>query len=198
MGWDQVTLFSICEQTDLIGTSCFKVSNTLSGRWKLGVFNADIASSTEEFGMTVSRAESTQNQADRLSLHLLLARIGAALYVGWGVLHLIAARGIYELASSIPDGLARARLEQSGLDLGLFAVQAMAVAVLLNWRNDRIGYWLNIIVVGAVDLGYVVLVIVPGYVPASLIAFAGPVIYVIGAMFSTAGLLRRNLAISNR
>jgi hypothetical protein len=198
MGWDQVTLFSICEQTDLIGTSCFKVSNTLSGRWKLGVFNTDIASSTEEFGMTVSRAESTQNQADRLSLHLLLARIGAALYVGWGVLHLIAARGIYELASSIPDGLARARLEQSGLDLGLFAVQAMAVAILLNWRNDRIGYWLNIIVVGAVDLGYVALVIVPGYVPASLIAFAGPVIYVIGAMFSTAGLLRRNLTISNR
>jgi hypothetical protein len=198
MGWDQVTLFSICEQTDLIGTSCFKVSNTLSGRWKLGVFNTDIASPTEEFGMTVSRAENTRNHADRVSLHLLLARIGAALYVGWGVLHLIAARGIYELASSIPDGLARARLEQSGLDLGLFAVQAMAVAVLLNWRNDRIGYWLNIIVVGAVDLGYVALVIVPGYVPASLIAFAGPVIYVIGAMFSTAGLLRRNLTISNR
>jgi hypothetical protein len=84
------------------------------------------------------------------------------------------------------------------LDLGLFAVQAMAVAVLLNWRNDRIGYWLNINVVGAGDLGYVALVIVPGYVPASLIAFAGPVIYVIGAMFSTAGLLRRNLAISNQ
>ena len=74
----------------------------------------------------------------------------------------------------------------------------MAVAILLNWRNDRIGYWLNLIVVGAVDLGYVVLVVVPGYVPASLIPFAGPIIYVIGAMFSTAGLLRRNLAISNQ
>lgn len=147
--------------------------------------------------MTISRAESTRNQADRLSLHLLLARIGAALYVGWGVLHLIAARGVYEMASSIPDGSAHARLEQGGLNLGLFAVQAMAVAVLLNWRNDRIGYWLNIIVIAAVDLGYVVLVIVPGYVPESLIAFAGPIIYVIGAMFSTAGLLRRNLAMSN-
>ena len=147
--------------------------------------------------MTVSRAEITRNKADRLPLHLLLARIGAALYVGWGVLHLIAACGIYELASSIPDGSAHARLEQGGLDLGLFAVQAMAVAVLLNWRNDRIGYWLNIIVIAAVDLGYVVLVILPGYVPASLIAFAGPIIYVIGAIFSTAGLLRRNLATSN-
>jgi len=198
MGWDQFTLFLICEQTDLIGAPCFKISKPLSGGRKLGVFNADIASLTEEFGMTVSRAENTRNQADRLSLHLLLARVGAALYVGWGVLHLIAARGIYELASSIPDGLAHARLKQGGLDLGLFAVQAMAVAVVLNWRNDRIGYWLNIIVVGAVDLGYVVLVIVPGYVPASLIPFAGPIIYVIGAMFSTAGLLRRNLAISNQ
>ena len=148
--------------------------------------------------MTVSRAESTRNQADRLSPHLLLARIGAALYVGWAVLHLIAARGIYELASSIPDGPAHARLEQGGLDLGLFAIQAMAVAALLNWRNDRIGYWLNIVVVGAVDLGYVVLLVVPGYVPASLTAFAGPIIYVIGAMCSTAGLLRRNLAMSNQ
>jgi hypothetical protein len=191
-------LFLIREQTDLIGAPCFKISKPLSGGRKLGVFNADIASLTEEFGMTVSRAENTRNHIDRVSLRLLLARIGAALYVGWGVLHLIAARGIYELASSIPGGPAHARLEQGGLDLGLFAVQAMAVAVLLNWRNDRIGYWLNIIVVGAVDLGYVVLVIVPGYVPASLVAFAGPIIYVIGAMFSTAGLLRRNLAISNQ
>ncbi len=148
--------------------------------------------------MTVSQAEITRNQADRLSLHLLLARIGATLYVGWGVLHLIAARGIYELASSIPNGLAHARLEQGGLDLGLLAVQAMAVAVLLNWRNDRIGYWLNIIVIGAVDLGYVGLLIVPGYVPATLITFAGPIAYVIAATFSTAGLLRRNLAMSNQ
>ncbi len=127
---------------------------------------------------------------------MLLARVGAALYVGWGVLHLIAARGIYELASSIPDGLAQgpARGAQGGLDLGLFAVQAIVVAVLLNWHNDRIGYWLNITVVGAVDLGYVVLVIAPGY--ASRTRSSSPralIIYVIGAMFSTAGLLRSNL-----
>src|SRR5258707_1080342 len=125
------------------------------------------------------------------------ARIGAVLYVVWGLLHLMAARGLHNLAPAIPEGLARGRVEQAAWNLAVFALQAMVVAVLLNWRNDRIGYWLNIIVVGIVDLGYFVLVIVPGYVPASLIAFAGPIIYVIGAMFSTAGLLRRNLAISN-
>jgi hypothetical protein len=96
------------------------------------------------------------------------------LYVGWGVMHLIAARGIYEFASSIPDGLVHARLEQGGLDLALFAVQAMGVAVLLNWRNDRIGYWLNIIVVGAVDLGYIVLVDRAGSRPRIAHCFRGP------------------------
>jgi hypothetical protein len=113
------------------------------------------------------------------------------------VLHLIAARGICELASSIPDGPAHARLEQGGLNLGLFAVQTMAVAVLLNWHNNRIGFWLNIIVIGAVDIGYVMLLIVPGYFPTSFVALAGPIVYVIGAMFSTAGLLRRDLAVSS-
>ena len=138
--------------------------------------------------MAVSPTEITRSQADHLALQLVSARIGAAFYVVWGVLHLIAARGICELASSIPDGPAHARLEQGGLNLGLFAVQTMAVAVLLNWRNNRIGFWLNIIVIGAVDTGYVMLLIVPGYFPASFVALAGPIVYVIGAMFSTAGL----------
>ena len=105
--------------------------------------------------MAVSPTEITRSQADYLALQLVSARIGAAFYVVWGVLHLIAARGICELASSIPDGPAHARLEQGGLNLGLFAVQTMAVAVLLNWHNNRIGFWLNIIVIGAVDIGYV-------------------------------------------
>jgi len=103
--------------------------------------------------MAVSPTEITRSQADYLALQLVSARIGAAFYVVWGVLHLIAARGICELASSIPDGPAHARLEQGGLNLGLFAVQTMAVAVLLNWHNNRIGFWLNIIVIGADDIG---------------------------------------------
>jgi len=63
--------------------------------------------------------------------------------------------------------------------------------------TDRIGFSLNIIVIGAVDTGYVMLLIVPGYLPASFVALAGPIVYVIGAMFSTAGLLRRDLGVSS-
>jgi hypothetical protein len=61
-------------------------------------------------------------------------------------------------------------------------------------RNNRIGYWLNIVIVDVVDPGYVLLVIVPGYAPASPAALAGPITYLIAATFSTAGLLRRDLA----
>jgi hypothetical protein len=83
--------------------------------------------------MAVSPTEITRSQADHLAPQLVSARIGAAFYVVWGVLHLIAARGICEFASSIPDGPAHARLEQGGLNLGLFAVQTM-------WQCRAIGF----------------------------------------------------------
>ena len=119
------------------------------------------------------------------------ARIGAFLYVIWGALHLLAAFGIYKLALTLPDGLARGRLVQGAFDLGVFALQAIAVAVILNWRNNHTGYWFNAVVVGIVDLAFIVLLIVPGYVAASLAAFAGPAIYVIATIFSTVGVLRK-------
>ncbi|QQN62298.1 hypothetical protein JIR23_22270 [Bradyrhizobium diazoefficiens] len=118
----------------------------------------------------------------------ICARIGAALYVIWGVLHLLASWGIHALAATIPSGLAYARMEQAAWNLAVFAVLAIVLALALNWRNDRIGYWINLIVVGVVDLGFVVLIVMPGYVPASLTSLAGPILFVIAATFSTIGL----------
>jgi len=79
--------------------------------------------------------------------------------------------------------------------VSLLYVRAVAVAIFLNWRNNRIGYRLNIIAVGVVDLLYVLLLIGRGYTPASLAAWAGPITYLIAAAFSTAGFLRRDLAL---
>lgn len=125
------------------------------------------------------------------------ARIGASLYVIWGLLHLLAAIGIYHLALTLPDGLACGRLAQGAVDLGVFALQAMAIAVMLNWRNNQIGYWLNAVVVGVVDLAFIILLIVPGHVPASLATFAGPVIYAIATIFSTVGILSKGTVRAN-
>jgi hypothetical protein len=116
------------------------------------------------------------------------AKIGGVLYVVWGVLHLIAAWGIHVLAASVPSGLTYGRLEQAAWNLAVFALLAMVLGVALNWKNDKIGYWINLIVVGVVDLGFVIFVIVPGYVSASAASLAGPIVYLTAAIFSTMGL----------
>src|SRR5579864_5904556 len=35
----------------------------------------------------------------------------------------------------------------------------------LNWRNNRLGFWSNAIVVGVGDIPFILFVLVPGYVP---------------------------------
>lgn len=124
----------------------------------------------------------------------IAAKIGGALYVAWGALHLVAAWGIHVLAVSLPPGLAYGRMEQAGWHLAIFALLTMTLGISLNWRNDQVGYWINLLVVAAVDLGFVLLIVVPGYVPVSLGSLAGPIVYVVAAVFSTIGRLSADAA----
>jgi len=118
----------------------------------------------------------------------IAAKIGGVLYVVWGALHLIAAWGIHVLAVSVPSGLTYGRLEQAAWNLAVFVLLAMVLGATLNWRNDKLGYWISLIVVAVVDCGFVIFVIVPGYVSGSAASLAGPIIYVIAAIVSTIGL----------
>lgn len=117
----------------------------------------------------------------------IAAKIGGVLYVIWGAQHLVAAWGIHVLAASLPKGMAYGRMEQAAWNLALFALLAVALGISLNWRNDRLGYWINLIMVAAVDVGFIILIVAPGYVPASVASLAGPIVYVAAAIFSTAG-----------
>ena len=119
----------------------------------------------------------------------IAAKIGGALYVAWGALHLVAAWGIRVLAVSLPPGISYGRMEQASWNLAVFALLAMALGVSLNWRNDKAGYWINLVVVAVVDLGFVLLIVIPGYVQVSVGALAGPIVYIVAAIFSTIGRL---------
>jgi hypothetical protein len=119
----------------------------------------------------------------------IAAKIGGALYVAWGALHLVAAWGTHILAASLPPGISYGRMEQASWNLAVFALFAMALGVSLNWRNDKTGYWINLVVVAVVDLGFVLLIVVPGHVSVSVSSFAGPIVYVVAAIFSTIGQL---------
>lgn len=118
----------------------------------------------------------------------LSARLGAATYVLWGLLHLQAARLVYMLGQTLEPGIVQGRIYQNAWNLLFFALFAIVVAVLLNWKNSRLGYWLNLIVVSAADIGFIVAVLVPGYVPF-VPGGLGPLLWVVAVFFSTLGIL---------
>ena len=95
----------------------------------------------------------------------LTAKLGALLYVGWGLLHFTAAYGVYRLAQNVPASMAQGRLIQTAFYLTAFAATAIVLAITLNWRNDRLGFWVNGVMVGIADIPFILFVLIPGYAP---------------------------------
>lgn len=128
------------------------------------------------------------------------------LYLLWGLLHvwagaLMVVAGPDEqldylstapLDGALPAGLApvvHAGLAFHGYNLVWFGLFAAFVAVRLNWRNHAAGYWANLAVVGFDDLGLVVFLLLPGHLSFAE-AGLGPILFVLAAIFTTAGRLR--------
>ncbi len=115
------------------------------------------------------------------------AKIGAVMYFIWGLLHLKAAFSVYQLGSGLDAGMVQGRVFQDAWNLLFFALIGMIVAVRFNWRNSRLGYWINLITVSVTDIGFIAFVLIPGYI-ALFPGILGPVFWVLGAVFSTLGL----------
>jgi hypothetical protein len=95
----------------------------------------------------------------------IAVKIGATLYVCWGLLHFTAAFGVYKLAQTSAGTMIQGRLLQTAFYLAAFAAAAIAFAVTLNWRNDRLGFWANGAMVGIADIPFILFVLIPGYAP---------------------------------
>ena len=119
----------------------------------------------------------------------MLHRIGAVCYVIWGVLHVNAAYMQYQFGSSLEAGMVQGRLIQNAWHLLFFGVLAIIIGMRLNWRNSRLGYWINVIALTVVDIGFISFVLVP-YLPILSAAILGPVFWVLAVIFSTLGFLR--------
>ena len=113
-----------------------------------------------------------------------LHKIGAVAYVLWALAHLIGAWHIYTLAGPLEAGELKGRVLQDAISMGLSALVALFVAVRLNWRNDEVGYWLNLVLVSIVDLSFLLGLIVPGYFPW-MAAIGGPSLWIIGMVTTT-------------
>ena len=119
----------------------------------------------------------------------IFAKVGAAAYVMWGILHIQAARLVFLLGDSLDPGMVQGRIYQDAFSLLFFAIFGIAVAVWLNWQNSRLGYWLNLVVISAADIGFIVYVLLPGYVPL-VPGGLGPLLWVVAIIFSTLGILK--------
>jgi hypothetical protein len=91
-----------------------------------------------------------------------LARLGALFYVAWGLFHVGVAHDIYRLGAA-QTGIVQGRLFQMAAYMLSIALFAIGVSVVGNWRNSRLGYWLNLCVIGWADSVWVIVVVVPGY-----------------------------------
>jgi len=115
------------------------------------------------------------------------ARIGAVFYILWGVLHIMAAVEEFSLGSELERGVIQGKLNQGAWDLLFFSSFAITVAIKYNWKNDRLGYWLNLVVVSAADIGFLLFVFLPGYVPF-FPGILGPVFWLIALTFTSLGV----------
>jgi hypothetical protein len=118
------------------------------------------------------------------------ARLGAASYFVWGFLHLGAAYSVYQLGLTVSLSEVQGRIFQDAWDLLFFSIAAMGIAAVLNWRNDPLGYWINLAVVSVADVGFILFLLIPGHVPLWR-GILGPIFWILGVVLTTMAYVRR-------
>jgi len=119
------------------------------------------------------------------------AKLGAVFYFLWGVLHIGAAFEQFMLGKSLEFGLIQGKVNQGAWDLLVVSLLTIVIAANRNWKNDVLGYWLNLVIVSATDIGFIIFVLAPRHV--SLIpGILGPMLWVLGLVFSTIGISTRS------
>ena len=136
------------------------------------------------------------------------AKIGAVFYVLWGVLHMwLGAMMLIRLGSDggaailemvgtgvppeeLPQdvgGVTAGLLGQHAWNLLWFGIFGAVVGAMLNWRNSRAGYWANLVVISAADVGFIVAILLPGYIRI-MDGIWGPVLWLLAVAFTTVGI----------
>lgn len=106
------------------------------------------------------------------------AKVGAVLFVLWGLLHILGgaiilmavgespAQGyaIYQESSTPYSELAGAVLGYLAYSFIWIAVVVTVIGIRYNWNNSEQGLMLNTALVGLTDLGLVIFLVLPGFV----------------------------------
>ena len=110
----------------------------------------------------------------------------------WGVLHvgLGLTLAIQGLDGGLPDDEVAAESLMFFVCAAVIGCVAIAVAVAHNRRNDAFGYWLNLLMGGAVDVAFVIVLLGPGHIDLAG-GLSGPLLFVAAAALSTLARVER-------
>ncbi len=122
---------------------------------------------------------------------MIFARIATLLYILWGLAHVVAAYKVFLLGQSIEEGMLQGRIYQNAWNLLFFAVAAIVIAVVFNWKNSKTGYWINLALVSVGDIGFIITILMPGYLTL-MPGVIGPVVWLLAMLFSTLAILKKN------
>ncbi len=122
---------------------------------------------------------------------MIYAKIGSVFYILWGLLHLVAAKKVYILGQTLESGIVQGRIFQDAFYLLFFAIFGIVVAVIFNWKNSKLGFWLNSIVISFIDIGFIITILIPGYLPL-FPGLIGPILWLLALVFTAVGLYQRN------
>jgi hypothetical protein len=140
------------------------------------------------------------------------AKIGAVFYLLWGIVHvagagmqlvalrsggggalgeMIATARTYDPATDPVPEVASAFMGMGAFNLLWIGLLVSWIALRMNWKNSVAGYWLNLGIVGATDLGLVLFLLASGTM-AWTDGSIGLSLYLFAAVFSTVGLVRQD------
>ena len=115
-----------------------------------------------------------------------MGQISAVFYVLWGLLHLVAAYQVFRLGRGQTSGMIQGRLYQNAWNLACIALGVIVIAIVYNWNNSLFGYWLNLVTTSITDIGFILFIIVPRYLPLRL-SIPGPALWIVAVIAGTAG-----------
>jgi len=142
------------------------------------------------------------------------AKTGGVFYALWGVVHILGAGVQLSVLRSDGPGALTALISSAApydpaaspvpvaagrfMGMGAFNILWIGmlvtlVAVTLNWKNRRLGYWLNLGVVGATDLGLLLFLLLPGTMAWSD-GGIGISLFLLALAFATLGRIRARAA----
>lgn len=136
-----------------------------------------------------------------------IARAGATLLIAWGALHVLGGGMILSgLATDAETGFSVYQNSDgnypalAGNVLGYFAyllicisVAVIAIGILYNWKNSQGGLAVNTAIIIAVEIGLVVFLVFPGFVPIAE-ASVGFVLAAVGIVLSGIACSREHAA----